>query len=1565
MNDKTETWSLIKESLPKERQEFLLTPIFQHRSEESSQSIQNDDDFNGYKRKVIDRIVTPVPFNVCDTDGNDSGDIEVCIEEYYHKENNSLSPLLRRVAVRSYLGHIEERQVGVVHATFSLPINELPRNVISEMIQNENTTIEGRSHSEESKNWLCWTQFLTGDNVKHNIDSHIGKSYLCVLAGPRTLKIFDVYPKGVHNNDNVDEISQGEGQTISLPFDASSIFALPSPYYGLLLQRADNGDDEVIARNVIDEYYPIVSNNMKGDNTEEQKYSDEAMSKSQINDDIIIQGPPSTVRLGLNNNNLSRSIGEGVDAAMSPSSSSCSSEIGMGIPPSSPPVQNVPSLYTLHNPLLDILPCNVSPCTINGDFNKRRKQSVWRTNYQDDDNIMIQYFANVFEQVIFVGKPRSFKSFISTNDQDNYEVTILVTYNTKFKRHAIWTLKNAITPKFNSPLWQQTSNSFNNSNLNVGVDTNPVNEYVDDEVNAENDVIMSENNIDSDSNEETNQLCSPFSDLHARVSLNCIYVTSNIIDSQGKSIVDHQEKVARRVFLATNSNESGDFVLCLLQKRHTESSLPTSSDGNDHNLRFLSLKLTENNKMTTNNIKDPNINGKDWDVSHTYDMSCISAQPVYSTPLSPPSFSPLEDNEKCFLAKWRQNDISAPAMALDICVCRKDVNGTKLCLFREMQHIADCAIHTSQGSLTMYTSVIIADIQHSVGDRIDVICVENNSTVSYRVAVSLIMNDSSITERALLTISSSIMHISTYGGLFVSLCHPFRVDCAILSQMTAKLTIAQENIDDLDWYIFSSLISTFFAFALNKSAALEAISSLWSNADSDEHSEIDGNEAWENLLSTDFHTHYIDVNSFLSGGAISQDTTKTSFTNELHQLLLGSSCLHWLCNEPQITNSIALKICSTLFDSLHLLFEEMKLSNSSGSSLNARLLGKLLHDLCSRSCYTNEANQLTSLMGDFVETYNHNMGMNQYESRKEYFQNIHLPNRLTSFQYPPCFLSLLERAIKGENMSNIIRAWMNSNDRVVFSGTYPTIVVLFHFFCIYFDKKWIESGESGMVARDRYLIMAMTRTGFDCPSKFLETFPLSIATLFMEVCYRCRSNPPPISNAWSASAYALVGRTDLSQIQDNLSSTKDQIAPPKDCPLVTRSLPENDIDKDGLVNMEKFSAMYFPNDTRIREAAKLLRSSRPTFLRVQRSVEVSDHDYERQKQEKLALLCRRIVSLPLGRSMLTFGTLDPIPAEPLSIPQLCLSGRIPPRNATIALESSLWTPEMKVWPEFHNGVAAGLRLPQCIDKNAKSMGEIERSWIVYNKPSKTSQDDSQTNSAHHQSQQPSRHAHGGFLMALGLRGYLTALSMPDVIDYLTKGSVTIAVGVLLGMSANKRGTCDLSVSKMLCLHIPSLFPTSFSSIDVASESQIAAVTGIGLLYQKSSHRLMTEFLLNEIGKRPTNEQNIHDRESYSLSCGIALGMVNLCLRNKEIPTNVSVVDDLSDLQIEERLLRYIVGGLDENHLHHQKGASSISSSAPGVESERCSRIHEGDMVNIDVTAPGAILALGMIYLKSG
>jgi anaphase-promoting complex subunit 1 len=179
-----------------------------------------------------------------------------------------------------------------------------------------------------------------------------------------------------------------------------------------------------------------------------------------------------------------------------------------------------------------------------------------------------------------------------------------------------------------------------------------------------------------------------------------------------------------------------------------------------------------------------------------------------------------------------------------------------------------------------------------------------------------------------------------------------------------------------------------------------------------------------------------------------------------------------------------------------------------------------------------------------------------------------------------------------------------------------------------------------------------------------------------------------------------------------------------------------------------------------------------------------------------------------------------------------------------------------------------------------------------------------------------------------------------------------------------RGTCDISVSKMLCLHIPSLIPQHFSTIDVASTVQAAAVSGTGLLYQGSCHRMMTEFLLNEIGKRPTTDGNVVDRESYTLSCGMALGMVLLGKGGNKTDTGAG----LADLKIEDRLYRYIVGGLDDtemgrrreetDRLSHPSGQSSSSS-------ERCSCIYEGESINTDITAPGATLALGLMYMKSG
>ena len=62
------------------------------------------------------------------------------------------------------------------------------------------------------------------------------------------------------------------------------------------------------------------------------------------------------------------------------------------------------------------------------------------------------------------------------------------------------------------------------------------------------------------------------------------------------------------------------------------------------------------------------------------------------------------------------------------------------------------------------------------------------------------------------------------------------------------------------------------------------------------------------------------------------------------------------------------------------------------------------------------------------------------------------------------------------------------------------------------------------------------------------------------------------------------------------------------------------------------------------------------------------------------------------------GTLAPLPTEPLPIPPLCLSGRLPEQNNAVVnldLTQAHVAPgggaaaDVTAWPEFHNGVAAG------------------------------------------------------------------------------------------------------------------------------------------------------------------------------------------------------------------------------------------------------------------------------------
>lgn len=206
-------------------------------------------------------------------------------------------------------------------------------------------------------------------------------------------------------------------------------------------------------------------------------------------------------------------------------------------------------------------------------------------------------------------------------------------------------------------------------------------------------------------------------------------------------------------------------------------------------------------------------------------------------------------------------------------------------------------------------------------------------------------------------------------------------------------------------------------------------------------------------------------------------------------------------------------------------------------------------------------------------------------------------------------------------------------------------------------------------------------------------------------------------------------------------------------------------------------------------------------------------------------------------------------------------------------------PNMSFWPLFHNGVAAGLRI-------ATEPKDIDPTWIIYNKPKDLAEI-------------PPSYA--GFLMSLGLTSSLKSLPQTYVYDYLIRSEELVSVALLLGISATYRGTQDSKITRMLSIHVESLLPPTAIELDVSHNIQVAALLGIGLLYQNTVKRHIAEALLQEIGRPPGPEmENYMERESYALSAGLALGMVTLGKGSQDV--------GLDDLQIPDTLHYYMIGG---------------------------------------------------------
>uniref|UniRef100_A0A6Q2ZHK9 Anaphase-promoting complex subunit 1 n=1 Tax=Esox lucius TaxID=8010 RepID=A0A6Q2ZHK9_ESOLU len=675
-------------------------------------------------------------------------------------------------------------------------------------------------------------------------------------------------------------------------------------------------------------------------------------------------------------------------------------------------------------------------------------------------------------------------------------------------------------------------------------------------------------------------------------------------------------------------------------------------------------------------------------------------------------------------------------------------------------------------------------------------------------------------------------------------------------------------------------------------------------------SDTGSDEDWDYMRCSDYHRQVVFRHVC---GAVSLDSADSSGCGEP---LASTPALRLDPSAPLFPHLPA------LFYVLHLLYEELKLDElqRSGGRLLVGLLQQLARDLQLEEYIDLYWRDYPSFITTFKESCIIDHGKTQMEQMLR-------PSFLRA--EPTCVFSWFSGCLRGDVVAPFpylpgicertkllvlsYALYIVGDDNATSVDVSKYLAKLSAGGCVLSGSMKSDAPNESLAEK---LVVWLTSAGFTL--KDLESVPFGVALPIRDAIYQCREHP---CSDWSEEVCLLIGRQDLTK-----QAHKVTLAKGKPVSVSAPATTEADEEEDGMTDLNQdLIGLIWSQDLRVQEARRLLQSSRPVRVSVVHLPEVSDHEYIEEKENKLLQLCQRTMALPVGRGLFTLFSYHPVPTEPLPVPKLNLTGRAPPQNTMVDLNSGNIDvpPNMTSWSSFHNGVAAGLKIAPA--------SQVDSAWIAYNKPKSPEL----------------ANEYAGFLMALGLNGHLTKLATLNIHDYLTKGHEMTSIGLLLGVSAAKLSTMDMSITRLLSIHIPALLPPTSTELDVPHNVQVAAVVGIGLVYQGTGHRHNAEVLLAEIGRPPGPEMEYcTDRESYSLAAGLALGMV--CLGHG------SNLIGMTDLNVPEQLYQYMVGG----HRRTHAGINREKHKSPSYQ------IKEGDTINVDVTCPGATLALAMIYLKT-
>ncbi|KAI0341254.1 hypothetical protein BDW22DRAFT_1397598 [Trametopsis cervina] len=467
----------------------------------------------------------------------------------------------------------------------------------------------------------------------------------------------------------------------------------------------------------------------------------------------------------------------------------------------------------------------------------------------------------------------------------------------------------------------------------------------------------------------------------------------------------------------------------------------------------------------------------------------------------------------------------------------------------------------------------------------------------------------------------------------------------------------------------------------------------------------------------------------------------------------------------------------------------------------------------------------------------------------------------------------------------------------------------------------LADGKENTRKRAELALRLLTRSG-DIAYDLLHRLPIGLSMPLHEAIRTSQLSP---AGDWSPAAYQFIGRNDLAESGAHTSETlftsgyrsiKDYILPT----FSRRSISEHheEVRKAMLgevaavtgveLGMEDYIETRFSQDKRLEEVGRILCSSAIPTIKTLERPELNEVDQTKEFQHYAMRVAERTLALPPGRALFTFGCVQVVTKEAYAVPRIEYSIRIQPQNVLVVPENGKIPYECSSWGDFHNGVAAGLR----ISPNATG---VQSSWIKFNKPSELTPE------------------HAGFLYALGLTGHLREMLTWHTFAYLTPKHDLTSIAILLGLSAANVGNGNRHVTKLIAVHTPALLPTPGIDLNVPLITQAAGLSGLGLLYMGTRNRRMAEVCLSQISRRDLVQPDLSNeyRESYTYCSALAFGMIMLG-KGSDVP---------ADLALLSRL-RILIHG--DGHTLGNKGARPA--------------------FDINLTSPAASIALGLMYLRT-